>query len=153
MAKKDYDDFSSLLSDLQYDLVNTVANEVAEEIKNIETEVIDEVVYNAYDSNIDRRMNNGGLSDKSNMKEKIATVKNGVLIEVMNETKGNSDYSTMDGYTSDFIADIIENSEGYGYGLDDYIPKRPFQEITQNYVDYTDRVDKVVEKSLNKKGW
>lgn len=153
MARKEiYEDFSLLLTDLQFDLIET-AYEVAEEIKDIEAEVIDETVYNAYDSNIDRRMDNGGLSDKSNMKEEIVSIKDGVTIEVTNETKGNSNYSTMDGYTSDFIADIIEDSEGYGYGLDDYIPKRPFQEITQNYIDYTDRVDKVVEKSLDKKGW
>lgn len=150
--KKIYDDFESLLGDLQCHLID-VADEVADEMKNIEVEVINETVYNAYNSSIDRRMEKGGLSDKSNMEEDIDLIKDGVSIGVINTTKGNDEYSYADGYTSGFIADIIEEGHGYGYGLDEYIGAREFQETTQNYIDHTNRIDNVVEKSLNKKGW
>lgn len=153
MAKSIYGDFASLLGDLQYDLID-VAYEVAEEIKDIEVEVINEVVYNQYDPrHYERRMENGGLTDKRNMKEDVNLISDGLDITVINETRGNSDYKNAQGYTSGYIADIIEEGKGYGYDLDSYIGARPFQETTQKVIDYTDRVDKVIENKLIKKRW
>lgn len=154
MARKNvYEDFASLLGELQYDLID-VSYEVAEEIKEIEKEVIEEVVYNAYEPRFyERRQEKGGLSDKANMQEEIDLTKDGLSISVKNVTKGNSEYSKTEGYTDGCISDIIEDGKGYGYDLDDYIGARPFQEVTQEHVDGTDRVDNVIDKMLNKKGW
>lgn len=151
--KRIYEEFESLLGDLQYDLID-VAYKVADEMKNIEKEVIEEVVYSAYDPSFyERRMSNGGLSDKANMQEEIDLIQDGVSISVKNITTGNDKYSNAEGYTDGYISDIIEEGSGYGYELDEYIGARPFQETTQSYIDLTDRVDKIVDKMLDKKGW
>ena len=72
-------------------------------------------------------------------------------ITMINTTKGNSNYSNAEGYTEGYISDIIEEGSGYGYDLDDYIGARPFQETTENIIDFTDYIDIVVDESL--KDW
>ena len=135
------------------DIKKEIAPKIAEEMKNIEQEVIEEVVYNAYNPTYYERRTKGGLSDKENMKETIAFKENNLEIRVENVTKGNAEYSDAEGYTTGYIDEIIETGQGYGYDLDNYIGARPFTEITQNVIDYTDRIDKVIEEELRKKGY
>ena len=144
------DIYNKLLKDIK----NEIAPKIAEEMKNIEQEVIEEVVYNAYTPTYyERRYEDGGLSDKENMKETIVSKENNIEIKVKNVTKGNSEYSDAEGYTAGYIDEIIETGQGYGYDLDSYIGARPFTEISQNVIDYTDRIVKLFEEELRKKGW
>ena len=144
------DIYNKLLKDIK----NEIAPKIAEEMKNIEQEVIEEVVYNAYTPTYyERRYEDGGLSDKENMKETIVSKENNIEIKVKNVTKGNSEYSDAEGYTTGYIDEIIETGQGYGYDLNYYIGARPFTEVSQNVIDYTDRIVKLFEEELRKKGW
>lgn len=148
MANKDYNDISQLLLDLEKDVQKKVAKSVVEKIKDIEQDVIQEVVYNQYNPEFYiRRGVDGGLMDRDNMEEDIKNSKGGIEISVTNKTKGNDHYGYAQGYTDGYIADIIETGNGYGYGLN--IGKRPFQETTQNIIDLTDEIDKVIEDNLS----
>ena len=147
------DEFDLLMERLKEEL-RDITPAIAEEMKNIEQEVINEVVYNAYSPTYyERRYEDGGLSDKENMEHDIEETANGFIISVKNITKGNDEYSEAEGYTDGYIADIIEEGKGYGYGLDDVIGARPFTEISQNVIDYTDRIDNVINKEFKRKGW
>ena len=147
------DEFDLLMERLKKEL-RDITPAIAEEMKNIEQEVINEVVYNAYSPTYyERRYEDGGLSDKENMEHDIEETANGFIVSVKNITKGNDEYSEAEGYTDGYIADIIEEGKGYGYGLDDVIGARPFTEISQNVIDYTDRIDNVINKEFKRKGW
>ena len=147
------DEFDLLMERLKKEL-RDITPAIAEEMKNIEQEVINEVVYNAYSPTYyERRYEKGGLSDKENMEHDIEETANGFIVSVKNITKGNDEYSEAEGYTDGYIADIIEEGKGYGYGLDDVIGARPFTEISQNVIDYTDRIDNVINKEFKRKGW
>ena len=141
--------YNKLLNDIK----NEIAPKIAEEMKNIEQEVIEEVVYNAYTPIYYQRRPSGGLGDKENMEETIVSKENNIEIKVKNVTKGNSEYSDAEGYTDGYIDEIIETGQGYGYDLDSYIGARPFTEISQNVIDYTDKIVKLFEEELRKKGW
>ena len=147
------DEFDLLMERLKEEL-RDITPAIAEEMKNIEQEVINEVVYNAYSPTYyERRYEDGGLSDKENMEHDIEETANGFIVSVKNITKGNDEYSEAEGHTDGYIADIIEEGKGYGYGLDDVIGARPFTEISQNVIDYTDRIDNVINKEFKRKGW
>ena len=143
------DIYNKLLKDIEKE----IAPKIAEEMKNIEQEVIEDVVYNAYTPIYYERRTSGGLGDKENMKETIVSKENNIEIKVKNVTKGNSEYSDAEGYTTGYIDEIIETGQGYGYDLDSYIGARPFTEISQNVIDYTDKIVKLFEEELRKKGW
>ena len=147
------DEFDLLMERLKKEL-RDITPAIAEEMKNIEQEVINEVVYNAYSPTYyERRYEDGGLSDKENMEHDIEETANGFIISVKNITKGNDEYSEADGHTDGYIADIIEEGKGYGYDLDSVIGARPFTEISQNVIDYTDKIENTIIRELKKKGW
>ena len=146
-------EFDLLMERLKKELKD-ITPAIAEEMKNIEQEVINEVVYDAYSPTYyERRYEDGGLSDKENMEHDIEETVNGFIISVKNITKGNDEYSGAEGYTDGYIADIIEEGKGYGYGLDDVIGSRPFTEISQNVIDYTDKIENTIIRELKKRGW
>ena len=147
------DEFDLLMEKLK-DELRDITPAIAEEMKNIEQEVINEVVYNAYSPTYyERRYEDGGLSDKENMEHDIEETANGFIVSVKNITKGNDEYSEAEGYTDGYIADIIEEGKGYGYDLDSVIGARPFTEISQNVIDYTDKIENTIIRELKKKGW
>ena len=147
------DEFDLLMERLKKEL-RDITPAIAEEMKDIEQEIINEVVYDAYSPTYyERRYEDGGLGDKENMEHDIEETANGFIISVKNITKGNDEYSEAEGYTDGYIADIIEEGKGYGYGLDDVIGARPFTEISQNVIDYTDKVENTIIRELKKKGW
>lgn len=87
------------------------------------------------------------------MEHDIEETTNGFNISVKNATKGNEEYSNAQGYTSGYIADIIEEGKGYGYGLDSVIGARPFNEVSQGVIDSTNRIEKVIENEFKKRGY
>ena len=147
------DEFDLLMEKLKKEL-RDITPAIAEEMKNIEQEVINEVVYDAYSPTYyERRYEDGGLSDKKNMEHDIEETANGFIISVKNITKGNDEYSEAEGYTDGYISDIIEEGKGYGYGLDDVIGARPFNEVSQEVIDSTNKIENTIIRELKKKGW
>ena len=90
MSKNSYDDIEELYADLLNEIKNTVAKEIAKEMKKIEQEVIDRNVYSAFSPKVyERRKDDGGLRSEDNMVEGISTDGDSVIIEVENMTTGN----------------------------------------------------------------
>ena len=146
-------DEKELLEALRKDILKA-CDSIAEEMKEIESKVIKEVVYEAYQpQTYRRREDDRGLSDTKNMHEEIMPTSDGVHIEVTNYTTGNENYYDAQGYTAGLIQDIIIEGEGYGYGLDSVIGPRDFITAAQEQIDNSDEVDDVLEKELRRLGW
>ena len=147
MSKNSYDDIEELYADLLNEIKNTVAKEIAKEMKKIEQEVIDRNVYSAFSPKVyERRKDDGGLRSEDNMVEGISTDGDSVIIEVENMTTGNERYND---YWKGEIQPLIESGSYMWNGK--MPPPRPFIDDTQREVDK--RIDKIVEDALNKLDW
>ena len=129
--------------------------DVAEKVKDVmqmkvKTEVYDK--YTSYSNHPDayeRRYEDGGLADRSNMESKVV----GNTLVVENTTKGQ-DGSRLDG--------LIEHGQGGGYGSYDYAPAmnsegdfrepRPFIEETRKELRNTNSHVQEFKKGLHKLG-
>ena len=147
MSKNSYDDIEELYADLLNEIKNTVAKEIAKEMKKIEQEVIDRNVYAAFSPKVyERRKDDGGLRSEDNMVEGISIDGDSVIIEVENMTTGNERYND---YWKGEIQPLIESGSYMWNGK--MPPPRPFIDDTQREVDK--RIDKIVEDALNKLDW
>ena len=147
MSKNSYDDIEELYADLLNEIKNTVAKEIAKEMKKIEQEVIDRNVYSAFSPKVyERRKDDGGLRSEDNMVEGISTDGDSVIIEVENMTTGNERYND---YWKGEIQPLIESGSYMWNGK--MPPPRPFIDDTQREVDK--RIEKIVEDALNKLDW
>ena len=147
MSKNSYDDIEELYADLLNEIKNTVAKEIAKEMKKIEQEVIDRNVYSAFSPKVyERRKDDGGLRSEDNMVEGISIDGDSVIIEVENMTTGNERYND---YWKGEIQPLIESGSYMWNGK--MPPPRPFIDDTQKEVDK--RIDKIVEDALNKLDW
>ena len=147
MSKNSYDDIEELYADLLNEIKNTVADEIAKEMKKIEQEVIDRDVYSAFSPKVyERRKDDGGLRSEDNMVEGISIDGDSVIIEVENMTTGNERYND---YWKGEIQPLIESGSYMWNGK--MPPPRPFIDDTQREVDK--RIDKIVEDALNKLDW
>ena len=147
MSKNSYDDIEELYADLLNEIKNTVADEIAKEMKKIEQEVIDRNVYSAFSPKVyERRKDDGGLRSEGNMVEGISIDGDSVIIEVENMTTGNERYND---YWKGEIQPLIESGSYMWNGK--MPPPRPFIDDAQREVDK--RIDKIVEDALNKLDW
>lgn len=147
MSKNSYDDIEELYADLLNEIKNTVADEIAKEMKKIEQEVIDRNVYSAFSPKVyERRKDDGGLRSEDNMVEGISIDGDSVIIEVENMTTGNERYND---YWKGEIQPLIESGSYMWNGK--MPPPRPFIDDTQREVDK--RIEKIVEDALNKLDW
>ena len=147
MSKNSYDDIEELYADLLNEIKNTVAKEIAKEMKKIEQEVIDRNVYSAFSPKVyERRKDDGGLRSEDNMVEGISIDGDSVIIEVENMTTGNERYND---YWKGEIQPLIESGSYMWNGK--MPPPRPFIDDAQREVDK--RIDKIVEDALNKLDW
>lgn len=147
MSKNSYDDIEELYADLLNEIKNTVAKEIAKEMKKIEQEVIDRNVYSAFSPKVyERRKDDGGLRSEDNMVEGISIDGDSVIIEVENMTTGNERYND---YWKGEIQPLIESGSYMWNGK--MPPPRPFIDDTQREVDK--RIEKIVEDALNKLDW
>lgn len=101
---KIFNDINSLFKHIETQIQDTMTNEVAETIKDNMTESIQETVYNAYAPKYySRRMQNGGLIDKSYME--VTEIPNGISVR---------DVAPLDNGSSQYALDEII-VEGMGY--------------------------------------
>lgn len=122
----EFDKVSELMKYVQKEIADSLEKDVVPEIKNIEREEIQKVVYDAYNNlgtvRIDpyeyqRRMDHGGLSDPNNMIEVVEIVGNEVILSVANKTKGQDNPSY-------YIAELVEYGDGYNGMEYDYKQNR-----------------------------
>lgn len=149
-----FDDLESLWKYAKKEITKTMKVEVVDEIKNIEQEVIQEVVLDAYSPSMYTRRSeesNGedGLISKNNMTPHFAESNNSIFVDVTNDTKGNSKYEDS---TSGYIDEIIEYGDGYSW-THSRIAKsklpRPFTEVTQERLDSSDIVEKTIRNNID----
>lgn len=123
---KDLENF--LLLKIKKAMVTTVASEV----KQLESQNIQGIVYGSYNPKIyQRRMENGGLSDVNNMQHAVTSGGNMVVLTVDNITTSNQSYNPNDKDPFQ-LAGLVEYGDGNGYGeydyksSSDYLNPRPF---------------------------
>lgn len=158
---------NALYSYLQRQVESAMDNEVSDVVKEVESEKVKEVVYDAYKSQepySPRRMDNGGLSDTKNMTNTISVDGNTTTLEIKNITQGHEMPSVS--YTSgttppNYLAGIIEYGRPDHKGLyttnatgtqDQYLQARPFEEETVNELNNTKQHVEALKKSLQSKG-
>ena len=150
--KKDYDSLDLFIKDLQSDIEDVLSKEVFEEVRDIEMEHVRTDVLSTYSPKIYERRNTGGIDEFRNI---VGYVK-GTHLEVDNMTPFNDGYGTYNhGYG---LADLInEGEDGINHLYYDFTRKfilpRPFLDNTQEEINKTDRVDRVLEKGLKRRGY
>jgi hypothetical protein len=110
----DFQNLDQLFQYLNQVNENIMANEVADKVKSIQSEMVEEVVYDAYDPYVyERRGDYGGLSDTRNMIHTVTSTMNGLQLIIRNVTTGskNSNFE---------IAGLIEYGHDNGHGVYEY---------------------------------
>lgn len=118
-----FKNLNDLMNYIEKDMRKTLENEVAETVKDNMTSAVDKTVYAAYTPKYyNRRMENGGLTDRGNLDADVAgnvlTVRdiapldngkmNYALDEIIVYGKGNQPFSR------DFYGDTVERLENNG---------------------------------------
>lgn len=145
MKEKVLDDIESLVDYVMNNFQDVLLTEGAEDVKNKEQDVIEEVVYGWGDPIFyNRRMEKGGIMDKANMDSYLEVSKNEVTLVVENDTKVSP--ATYDSDRNDRLDEIIE----YGMGGDaPYSVPRKFTEETQKRVKDEQIIEKALRRNLD----
>lgn len=132
--------FDELKKQIEARVKKALVEDVAEVVKENESDAIEELVYTIYSDppvEYDRRMRDGGLSDPKNMKVRAL----GNRIEVYNNTPLNPDYPNDKAYSLDLLVEYGDRGPGgeYLYKTVDptkkpegptYLLPRPFTKVT-----------------------
>lgn len=140
----------------------TAEHETQEAIKEVECDVIDEVVYSAYDKPTiyERRQENKGLKDKKNMKvSKPIKHENTMEIELVNDTPLNSADDGMNRYYYRLDEVITYGGRYYEYPKKNrdedqypYLKPRPFNKKTEERLRMTKEHEKAYKNAMKAKG-
>lgn len=152
MNKKEiYDDVIALLNDLKSDIEDTLADEVLDEVRDIELFHIEQDVFRSYSPKIYERRRVGGIDDPSNIIGEIRDME----LEVDNIAEFNDDYFTYN--HGQRLADLINDGEGKsGYYYDypgEFERERPFIDNTIEEIQKTDSVENALTKGLKKRNY
>lgn len=150
-----FNNTSDLYKTIMGKVNNSLKNEVAEKVKEVQSDSIQKVVYEVYSPKMyKRRGNSKGLSDIKNMKENLVIDDslNVTELKISNETpfNGENEYSSS-------LARVVVTGVGYNYfppNDDDaaYLHPRDFVQDTElTLIDNKDHV-KALKESLKKKG-
>jgi len=115
-----FDNLKDLENFLLLKIKKTMSTTVALEVKQLESQNVQEIVYSTYNPKIyQRRMENDGLSDINNMQHEVFAGGNMIVLSVDNITNSNQSYNpnSKDAFK---IAGLIEYGDGAGYGEYDY---------------------------------
>ena len=145
MVFESIEDLCSYLNNVE--IPKMLKDKVAPVIKNIEQDVTQEIVYDAYDPIMyERRMENGGLKDIRNMEERVTKQGNSNLLEIENVTTVSD--NSYDSSQGTYLDEIIE------YGLPaydtEYNQPRPFTQKTQERIDESGEIEKIIQQSLDR---
>lgn len=144
-------------------IADTMRHEVAEKVRDVEQEQIEETVYRGYQPSTPnrepfrhvRRRDNGGLRDRDNMIADVQITSKGVHLSIENVTTGAQD---------DFmIADLVEYGDGtngkeYSYKrnregtADQYLRGRPFTRNTAEELQTTGEHVSALKDGMRKRG-
>lgn len=145
MVFESIEDLCSYLNNVE--IPKMLKDKVAPVIKNIEQDVTQEVVYDVYNPAVyERRYENGGLKDIRNMEERVTKQGNSNLLEIENVTTVSED--SYDHSQGTYLDEIIE------YGLPtyntEYNQPRPFTQKTQERIDESGEIEKIIQQSLDR---
>ena len=146
----------SQLRQLIQDHVKKIAvEEMAESVKQVESDEIEKEVYEQYSpTQYIRRKENEGLIDKNNMQVYSNETDKGINIEITNDTKGNENYKN---HEVGFIDEIIEKGEGYTWENSEIANMqpypRPFTEKTIENLQQNKQYIDVLKKEMQKLGY
>lgn len=145
MVFESIEDLCSYLNNVE--IPKMLKDKVAPVIKNIEQDVTQEVVYDVYNPAVyERRYENGGLKDKDNMIERVTSDGNSILLEIKNVTTVSED--SYDHSQGTYLDEIIE------YGLPayntEYNQPRPFTQKTQERINESGEIEKIIQQSLDR---
>lgn len=142
---------------LQNRIRDTLKDDVAKYVKEIESSTIQNVVYNEYEPYIyQRREDNGGLSDVNNMKSRVAKTPNGFVLTVKNTTSLSGMVNAKN------LAELVEYGDDNGYGEYSYkynrskdairyLKSRPFTEETTQYLIQSNSAERILKIGLQKR--
>ncbi|WP_222679368.1 hypothetical protein [Clostridium botulinum] len=155
-------DFNSLEDLYKYAKVaheESAINETQEAIKEVESKVIDEVVYSVYEPReYERRYEEkGGLGATKNMKVSKPIIHgNTIDINLTNETPLNP---PDDGYRRNYRLDVAVTNGGFmpyyeyrGKKNNTYLRPRPFNEKTEERLHITKEHEKAYKNAMKAKG-
>ncbi|PAV30164.1 hypothetical protein CIL05_06770 [Virgibacillus profundi] len=163
MAKKTASNLAELNEYLKTQLSSVMKQELAQVVKETESDMVEKEVYNRYKPSpkgkpwtYQRRgtdKGSGGLGDIENMKAETAPTLTGVELTVTNTTTGQQD-------TDMQIADLVEggdNTNGKEYkhkgdGSGEYLEARPFQKETLRELQESGKAVDVLKKGLRARG-
>ena len=150
--KKNYNSLDELVKDLKDDIDDVLSREVFDEVCDIEMEHIQRDVLNRYQPQIYERRSSGGISDRSNIKGKVRDME----LTVNNETPYNPGYGTYN-RGNDLATLLNEGSGGkrkiYYDFAGEFEQPTYFSENTQTEIDNTNRVERILNKGLKRRGY
>jgi hypothetical protein len=134
-------------------------NEMAEMVKRVEQEAIEEVVYQVYTpQEYKRRGHSGGLIDKDYMEHSVS--EDGTVLEVINDTPPNYGYGGEENVED--LPALVEFGHGswyrgrqqfYTYPSDKrFIQPRPFTKATRDKIEQEKLHIKTMKDALESKG-
>jgi hypothetical protein len=153
-----------LFAQIQAQIGDVLGNEVAEMVKDVEYDTIQEEVYDKYHIGEDgqwtvpfeyeRRGAEGGLRDRENMISNVSD--DGTTLTVTNVTKGKTDPGLE-------LAPLVEYGDDAGYGSyegkrnrdetqDQYLSPRPFTQRTAEKIARENIHVKKLREGLKKRG-
>lgn len=148
--KKNFNEWDDLIKDIQSDIDDVLSKEVYDEVRNIEIEHIKSDVFAQYTPEIYQRRASGGIDDPKNI---IGYEKN-MHLTVINEAQFNDGYGTYNhGYGLPQLINDGNSRNGFFYDFPGvFNAPRPFIDNAKYEVERSDRVDKVFESGMKKRG-
>ena len=150
--KKNYDSLDAFVKDLKSDIEDTLSKEVFDEVCNIEMEHIQADVLNRYQPQIYGRRTTGGIGDRSNLRGKVRDME----LDVYNETPFNPGYGTYN--SGNDLATLLNEGSGGKHKIyydfaGEFEQPTYFLENTQTEIDNTNRVERILNKGLKRRGY
>lgn len=139
MADREFDDINVLINEIKGEIVEVLAQEVFEKIKEVELEHIETDVWNAYLERQYEWRGSGGINDPDNLEREIDISGDEIELKVINNTLPVRDDGMLD--------EIIE----YGFGMKNkpYSKPRPFIKNTQQEIEDSKIVEKILKEQLD----
>jgi hypothetical protein len=143
--------WSDLEKQLKAKVSETLQKEVFEEIRDVEIENINDIVYSVYEPNVyKRRGSSGGIGDRENIQKNMV---DDLTMEVTNDTPANLKHKGTDKPLDILIERGHGNPYRYDYPSDgEYMKPRKFTEATINDLKQNKQHIKALKEGLKKRG-